>query len=989
MRLVVLLSIIMCSIIKVQAQTLSDKLSLKGKVMDMDTKEELIGASVYIIESKKGTITDYNGNYKLESISSGSYSIVCQYMSYQTDTIQVALDKSEELNFKLTEETTVLGAIELVSKVDRKGEAYVVNVQKKAAGMINTLSKKQMTITGSSNAAEALKNVSGVDVQGGKYVYVRGLSDRYSLATLNGISLPSLDPNKNSVQMDLIPTNVIDNILVYKTFTPDLPGNFTGGLIDLATNDFPDTLEVQFNYSSGYSIQSNLNNNFIGQKSSSTDYLGFDDGLRGVPSFVEQNGINNYNPSSYEEAFYYAQSQDSEYANLTLSDVQDENGSYNNWEDRGRWLEQSRVFANDSLSIATQSFTKNWNIERFKSGLNQSVSFSLGNKYLINNKEIGFNSGITYKKNFSFYENGTIGRYTQTQGGASQLLAQKLGSETRGDENVFASLFFNVAVKFNANHKLKFISMLNQNGQSSARYFVGENRSDDNGLYEEQRTQRYLERQLFTNQLSGSHIFENKKTSELNWNLGYTKSYQNTPDLRVFTNSFEYLYVEDEDTGDFIQDSIPTFAIRDDLYSVPSRYFRLLEEENLNFKLDYKLYFGAESYIKVGTSFLQKDRENREYRYGFKSTGLEYNNNLGNFFNSDQMTVGQSQSGNGGSTSHLEVLDFSELSNQYTANQKVLGTYAMSKFKSEETFEVTGGLRLELTEIKVISMDSTKPEGNLNNVDVLPAINLKYNIDESTHVRASFGKTLARPSFREISPISWYDFTTNYQFTGNPNLKRTLINNFDLRFEKYLPGAGLLSISGFYKHFSNPIEQVMNVEAQNVELSWRNVKQANIVGLELELKKKFVIDEGKYLNIGFNTSIIKSETQIDDGELELIRAFDPTHSKTRRMYGQSPYIFNVYTQFQGNGFSFGANFNVSGESIVIVQKGPVDVYQAPRPMLNMNLSKQISARTKLALSATNLLSVKNVWYYPYNNEKYTFSSFNYRPEFRVSLQISL
>jgi hypothetical protein len=253
-------------------------------------------------------------------------------------------------------------------------------------------------------------------------------------------------------------------------------------------------------------------------------------------------------------------------------------------------------------------------------------------------------------------------------------LAQKLGSETKGDENVFASLFINAAVKFNANHKLKFISMLNQNGQSSARYFVRENRSDDNGLYEEQRTQRYRERQLFTNQLSGSHIFENKKTSELNWNLGYTKSYQNTPDLRVFTNSFQYLYVEDEDTGDFIQDSTPTFAIRDDLYSVPTGYFRLLEEENLNFKLDYKLNFGVENYIKVGASFLQKDRENREYRYGFKSTGLEYDNNLDHFFNSDQMTVGQSQLGNGGRTSHLEVLDFSELSNQLTANQKVLGT---------------------------------------------------------------------------------------------------------------------------------------------------------------------------------------------------------------------------------------------------------------------------------------------------------------------------
>ena len=169
--------------------------------------------------------------------------------------------------------------------------------------MLNTLSKKQMSITGSSNAADAVKNVSGVNVQGGKYVYVRGLSDRYSLVTLNGIALPSLDPNKNSVQMDLIPSNVIDNILVFKTFTPDLPGNFTGGLVDVNTSDFPDSLELNFNYSAGYRSLSNLNSNFTGQKSSSTDWLGYDDGSRNRPSFVQQNGINFFNHSSFAAAY--------------------------------------------------------------------------------------------------------------------------------------------------------------------------------------------------------------------------------------------------------------------------------------------------------------------------------------------------------------------------------------------------------------------------------------------------------------------------------------------------------------------------------------------------------------------------------------------------------------------------------------------------------------------------------------------------------------
>ena len=181
----------------------------------------------------------------------------------------------------------------------------------------------------------------------------------------------------------------------------------------------------------------------------------------------------------------------------------------------------------------------------------------------------------------------------------------------------------------------------------------------------------------------------------------------------------------------------------------------------------------------------------------------------------------------------------------------------------------------------------------------------------------------------------------------------------------------------------------MNVEAQNVELSWRNVKEAVLFGLEFEFKKKIVLNEGEYLNIGFNTSLIKSSTQIDKGELELIRAFEPKHSDTRRMYGQSPYIINAYSQYQNNGWNIGANFNVSGESIVIVQKGAVDVYQAPRPILNFNVAKQISEKSSLALSANNLLSARNVWYYPYKAEEYIFSSFFYSPEFRISFQVSL
>ena len=965
-----------------QINTSNEKYNVYGKVYDKTNAEELIGASVYLLNSSTGTITDFNGSYELNEIPKGQQKIICQYISYQNDTLEINISEDVAFNFELVEETITLGSIDLITKVNRKEESYVVNLQKKSAGMLNTLSKKQMSITGSSNAADAVKNVSGVNVQGGKYEYVRGLSDRYSLVTLNGIALPSLDPNKNSVQMDLIPSNVIDNILVFKTFTPDLPGNFTGGLVDVNTSDFPDSLELNFNYSAGYRSLSNLNSNFTGQKSSSTDWLGYDDGSRNRPSFVQQNGINFFNPSSFADAYSYAQTQDLNIAEMTYDE-------FLSSDERWKWLEQARINANDSLTIATQSFSNNWNPEKFKSGLNQSISFSLGNKYTFGKNQIGFNSGVNYKKKYAFYEDAQIGRYKQTGINAETLTAQKTGTESRGDEHVFGSIFMNASLHFNQKHKIKFVSMLNQNGQSSARYFSGENRSDAFGLFEEQRTQRYMERQLKTSQISGTHLFEAHKKSELTWNFGHTKSYQNTPDLKVFTNSYEYLMLEDEDTGDFYQDTAPTYSIQPNLYSAPTRYYRFLKENNTNLKIDYKRNLNQDEFIKIGLSYLEKNRENQEFRYTYNSNGIGYNNSIDDYFSTENTIVGQSINGNGGNAAFINVLDNTEIRNQFTAEQIIMSTYIMGTLKPLEVLEVTAGIRLEDTAIQAQSQDASQTIGKLDDLDFLPALNLKYNIDEGTQIRMSYGRTLARPSFREIAPTAWFDFETSFQFIGNPELKRTLVNNFDLRIEKYLPGAGLISVSGFYKQFNNPIEQVMNPQAQNVELSWRNVQEANVVGMELEYKKKFILEEGEYLTLGFNTSIIHSKTQIDPLELELIRAFDPEHSATRPMYGQSPYIVNLYTQYQIAGWNVGANFNVSGRSIVIVQKGAVDVYEAPKPMLNLKVDKQMSKRTKLSLSASNILSAKRLWYYPYKDEKFTFRSFNYRPEFRVSFQFSL
>ena len=129
-----------------------------------------------------------------------------------------------------------------------------------------------------------MRRVPGVSVQDGKYVYIRGLGDRYSKTTLNGANIPGLDPDRNTVQMDLFPTNLLDNIVVYKNFTPDLPGDFTGGLVDVATKDFPEDFTMAASLGFGYNPQVTFNDNFLTYNGGNTDWLGYDDGARDFPA---------------------------------------------------------------------------------------------------------------------------------------------------------------------------------------------------------------------------------------------------------------------------------------------------------------------------------------------------------------------------------------------------------------------------------------------------------------------------------------------------------------------------------------------------------------------------------------------------------------------------------------------------------------------------------------------------------------------------------
>ena len=186
----------------------------------------------------------------------------------------------------------MINNVNITAKVNTKTEGYARALEKKAPTVMNVLGAEQIAKGSDGDAASALKRLPGASVEGGKYVYVRGLSDRYSKTTLNGAEIPGLDPNRNSVQVDLFPTNLIENMSVVKSFSPDLPGSFTGGLVNIATKDYPSHFTLQYGVSLGYNRNSNLRKDFLSANKGKTDWMGFDDGTRAIPTAIGPPRIN-------------------------------------------------------------------------------------------------------------------------------------------------------------------------------------------------------------------------------------------------------------------------------------------------------------------------------------------------------------------------------------------------------------------------------------------------------------------------------------------------------------------------------------------------------------------------------------------------------------------------------------------------------------------------------------------------------------------------
>lgn len=902
--------------------------TLKGKIIDGTNNDPVEFAKITILGTDKRCVTNSSGEFELINLEEGEFTLEVKAATYNVSLIKkvkVGSKETKELQIDMLPADHEKGTVTVTRKVKKDGVVELIKVQHNLGVISNGISAEDMKKAPDPKASDILKRVTGASIQDNRFIVIRGLSDRYNYAFLNGAPLPSSETDRKAFSIDIFPSNVLSNIRILKTASPELPGEFAGGVISINTVEPTENNYQNISIGGSYHAITTLNN-FYQSRDSKLDIIGLGSIDRSLPSEI---------PST--EIF------------ATLS--------------------------KDDKARLAQNMKFNWSPISKTALPNTSFQYSLGRNYNFEkNRSFGFAAAYSYQNSMTFSMN-TRREFEESATGIVKKMELK---DSVFNQNVLNTGMLNF--KYNIGKRsylqLKNLASITSDDKINIRTGVRELDNDPH-QYEKATNFWYTQNKLMSSQLIGKHDFEKWV---FNWNLGRSDVDRVIPALRRVVYR-KYALSEDDPYEQYV-------AIIQNNGTIPTAAGNMFWSEanekiyNANYDIEKILEFDSiQINIKIGGMHQFRDRDFTSRNFGFS----KYSPN-GSGFNSqillespssifEDANLGMMQNGMGG----FKLDEATNVDDSYQASSILNAGFIQFDSKYKGIIKFFGGVRIESygQSFRYTEFGSNAKQNiDTTVIDFLPSGNVILSITPKMNVRASTYKTVSRPEFRELAPFTFYNFVIDNIVSGDPSLKRAVILNYDVRYE-YLIGNGQnFNISGFYKDFTNPIELINRTGTSGApELYYTNVLSAKTYGAEIEYRFNLGILSKKkdhpiwdQLSINLNGSLIRSSVNTEGISGQNV------YAKGRPLQGQSPYIINaaIYYQSLNKEWSVSAAFNRVGQRIYIVgNEQEPSVWENGRNMLDFQVVRTIKDKFEIRCNIKDALAQELVFFQDINkNYKY-------------------
>jgi outer membrane receptor protein involved in Fe transport len=880
------------------ARTSAQTVRVTGAVRDDSNAITLPGIPVEVVGANQTVYTDVDGRYTLE-LPPGTYQLKVSMDGYQErmvtlDVTGASRNMTADIGLTMSKfaETVTVTADAPLNAVTSSQEMQLIE-RRNSQVITDNLGSQEMRTNGDSDAAAAMSRVTGLSVVDNQYVFVRGLGERYSNTTLSGAVLPTTEPDKKVVPLDMFPSGLLDSVQVNKSYSPDRSAEFAGGLVQINPIKLPTRPVVDFSY--GVSFFSNATGKSIPLSPiSGNDFFGYNNGVRSLPGSIPDNKIVRrgiYTPDvgyTPEEITAFGRAFD----NRTWRPTQADGAPGQNW---------GAVFGN-----------------RFgKLGVVASVTH-------------------TYKEQF-VDETRRFFRIAED----NQLEAASDYSMQSGTQKAQLGVVGNIAYEFAPSHRLSLENFYSHSGRDEGRVFEGGN--IDNSRYYRNFRVQFIEEELLSNGLTGEHFFQHLSNSRIDWRVSYAQATRDEPDLR------ETLYEATLGTnadGTFRPTS--AFTLADESQS-GFRLFNALNDDSLDVAANWSIFNVTSSrptQFKFGVAYVERSRDFNSRRFRYVPVVLNKSDPPAVQFN-PQLTPEELYTNNNIGT----AFNFAETTrpvDAYSGDQTTTAGYGMVDIALSGKSRLVAGARVERFDQTVNTFDPfglfvRTISSNIKNTDVFPSVNFVRALNTSSNLRVSYSGTVNRPEFRELAPFEFTDVVGNRAVRGNPALDRARIQNVDARWEMFSGGRNVLAVSTFFKYFDQPIERVVIGGAQPL-VTFQNADNARNFGLELEAGQRL----GERFFVSANYTYVDSRITLRP-EQQTVQT-----SLQRPLAGQSKNLFNLTGEFTMRGFSARVLANYFGDRIsdVGANQAP-DVLEEGRGSVDVILGQRIG-RFNVRLSADNI-----------------------------------